>query len=75
MARAIPAALSKPSARGVRVRNRDELLAHLRHFLANPEELNGMGSKGQAVLRDRNQIANRQAELVRDVLEGIEHRA
>lgn len=60
---------------GIRVRDRDELLAKLRHFLANPEELNGMGSKGQAVLRDRKQIAIKQAELVRDVLEGIEHRA
>ena len=60
---------------GIRVRDRDELLAKLRHFLANPEELNGLGSKGQAVLRARNQIAIKQAELVRDVLEGIEHRA
>jgi 3-deoxy-D-manno-octulosonic-acid transferase len=54
---------------GVRVRDRDELLAQLRHFLANPEELNGMGSKGQDVLRERNQIAIKQAELVREVLE------
>jgi len=60
---------------GVRVRDRDELLARLRHFLANPEELAGLSSKGQAVLRDRNQIAITQAELVREVLEGIEHRA
>jgi 3-deoxy-D-manno-octulosonic-acid transferase len=60
---------------GVRVRDRDELLAQLRHFLANPEELNGMGSKGQAVLRDRNQIAIKQAELVREVLESREQRA
>jgi 3-deoxy-D-manno-octulosonic-acid transferase len=60
---------------GIRVRDRDELLAKLRHFLANPEELNGMGSKGQAVLRDRNQIAIRQAELVREVLDNAECRA
>ena len=60
---------------GIRVGDRDELLAKLRHFLVNPEELNGMGSKGQAVLRDRNQIAIKQAELVREVLKGIEHRA
>jgi 3-deoxy-D-manno-octulosonic-acid transferase len=60
---------------GVRVRDRNELLTQLRHFLANPDELNGMGSKGQAVLRERNQIAIKQAELVRDVLDGIEHRA
>jgi 3-deoxy-D-manno-octulosonic-acid transferase len=60
---------------GIRVRDRDELLAQLQHFLANPEELNGMGSKGQAILKDRNQIAIKQAELVRDVLQGIEQRA
>jgi 3-deoxy-D-manno-octulosonic-acid transferase len=54
---------------GVRVRDRDELLAQLRHFLVNPEELNGMGSKGQAVLRDRDQIAIKQAELVKQVLD------
>jgi len=57
---------------GVRVRNRDELLAHLRHFLANPEELNGMGSKGQAVLHDRKQIAIKQAELVKEVLNSMD---
>jgi SMC interacting uncharacterized protein involved in chromosome segregation len=57
------------------VRDRDELLAQLRHFLANPEELNGMGSKGQAVLRDRNQIAIKQAELVRDVMDNAERKA
>ena len=60
---------------GIRVRDREELLVQLRYFLANPEELDGMGSKGQAVLRDRNQIAIKQAELVREVLEGIGHRA
>ena len=60
---------------GIRVRDREELLVQLRYFLANPEELDGMGSKGQAVLRDRNQIAIKQAELVREVLKGIEHRA
>jgi 3-deoxy-D-manno-octulosonic-acid transferase len=53
---------------GIRVQDRGELLARLRHFLANPKELDGMGSKGQAVLRDLNHIAIRQAELVRDVL-------
>jgi SMC interacting uncharacterized protein involved in chromosome segregation len=57
------------------VRDRDELLAQLRHFLANPEELNGMGSKGQAVLRDRNRIAIDQAKIVKEVLDGIERRA
>ena len=59
----------------IRVRDRDELLEQLQHFLANPEELDGMGSKGQAVLRDRNQIAINQAELVKQVLESIEQRA
>jgi hypothetical protein len=44
-------------------------LAKLRHFLVNSEELNGMGSKGQAVLRDRDQIAIKQAELVKQVLD------
>jgi 3-deoxy-D-manno-octulosonic-acid transferase len=57
---------------GVRVRDRDELLTQLRYFLTNLEELNGMGRKGQAVLRDRNQIAIKQAELVRDVLDSRE---
>jgi SMC interacting uncharacterized protein involved in chromosome segregation len=51
------------------VGDRDELLAQLRHFLAHPKELNGMGSKGQTLLRERNQIAIKQAELVREVLE------
>jgi 3-deoxy-D-manno-octulosonic-acid transferase len=60
---------------GVKVRDRDELLAQLRHFLVNPEELNGMGSKGQAVLQDRNQIAIKQAQLVRDVLDNAERKA
>jgi 3-deoxy-D-manno-octulosonic-acid transferase len=60
---------------GIRVRDRGELLRQLRYFLANPEELNGMGSKGQDVLRDLNQIAIKQAELVHEVLEGIGHRA
>jgi 3-deoxy-D-manno-octulosonic-acid transferase len=54
---------------GIKVGDRDELLAQLRHFLAHPKELNGMGSKGQTLLRDRNQIAIKQAEIVREVLE------
>ena len=60
---------------GVRVRDRDELLSQLRYFLANPEELNGMGSKGQTVIRNRKQIALDQAKIVKEVLDGIEHRA
>ena len=57
---------------GIRVRDREELLGHLRYFLANPEELDGMGSKGQAVLRDCDQIAIKQAELVRDLLNSMD---
>ena len=59
---------------GIRVRDRDELLRQLRYFLANPGELNGMGSKGQDVLRDLDQIAIRQAELVRGVLDNAERK-
>ena len=60
---------------GIKVGDRDELLAQLRHFLAHPKELNGMGSKGQALLRERNQIAIKQAQLVRDVLADAERKA
>jgi hypothetical protein len=49
-------------------------LAKLRHFLANPEALKAMGSNGRIAMSDRNQIAVRQAELIREVLEGVEHR-
>ena len=59
---------------GIKVRDREDLLAQLRHFLANPKELDSVGSKGQAVLHDRNQIAIKQAELVNKVLKGIEHK-
>ena len=54
------------------VQDRDELLAKLRHFLANPEALKAMGSNGRVAMSDRNQIAIRQAELIKEVLEGIE---
>ncbi|MDH3965000.1 MAG: 3-deoxy-D-manno-octulosonic acid transferase, partial [Deltaproteobacteria bacterium] len=57
---------------GIRVQDRDELLAQLRHFLANPEALKAMGSNGRAAMSDRNQIAIKQAELIKEVLEGIE---
>ena len=57
---------------GIKVGDRDELLAQLRHFLAHPKELNGMGSRGQGLLRERNQIAIKQAELVRDVLNSMD---
>jgi 3-deoxy-D-manno-octulosonic-acid transferase len=54
---------------GIRVQDRDELLAKLRHFLANPEALKAMGSNGRAAMSDRNQIVIKQAELVRQVLD------
>jgi len=60
---------------GIRVQDRDELLEQLRHFLANPEALKAMGSNGRAAMSDRNKIAIKQAELVRDVLDGGKHRA
>jgi hypothetical protein len=50
-------------------------LAKLRHFLANPEALKAMGSNGRTAMSDRNQIAIKQAELVREVLGGDKHRA
>jgi 3-deoxy-D-manno-octulosonic-acid transferase len=56
---------------GIMVQDRDELLAKLRHFLANPEALKAMGSNGRTAMSDRNQIAVRQAELIKEVLEGI----
>jgi hypothetical protein len=34
-----------------------------------------MGSNGRAAMSDRNQIAIKQAELIKEVLEGIEHSA
>jgi 3-deoxy-D-manno-octulosonic-acid transferase len=60
---------------GIMVQDRDELLAKLKHFLANPEALKAMGSNGRAAMSDRDQIAIRQAELITEVLEGVEHRA
>jgi len=60
---------------GIMVQDRDELLTKLRHFLANPDALKAMGHNGRAAMGDRDQIANTQAELVREVLKGVEHRA
>ncbi|MEJ2232573.1 MAG: glycosyltransferase N-terminal domain-containing protein [Syntrophobacterales bacterium] len=57
---------------GIMVQDRDELLVKLRHFLANPEALKAMGSNGRAAMSDRNQIAVRQAELIRDTLDSLE---
>jgi 3-deoxy-D-manno-octulosonic-acid transferase len=60
---------------GIMVQDRDELLAKLRHFLTNPAALKAMGNNGRAAMSDRDQIAVRQAELVRQVLDGGEQRA
>ena len=60
---------------GIKVGDRDELLKQMRYFLDHPEELEGRGGKGQAVLRDCNQIAIKQAELVRDALAEAERKA
>jgi 3-deoxy-D-manno-octulosonic-acid transferase len=60
---------------GIMVQDRDELLTKLRHFLTNPKALKAMGSNGRVAMNDRNEIAIKQAELVREVLEGDKHRA
>ncbi len=60
---------------GIRVRDPDDLLDRLRHFLAHPEPLEDMGSKGRDALGDRNHIAIKQAELVKEVLDNAERKA
>jgi 3-deoxy-D-manno-octulosonic-acid transferase len=55
---------------GISVRSRDELLERMGHHLSHPEELRLAGSKARAALLGRDGIALRQAELVRDVLNG-----
>jgi 3-deoxy-D-manno-octulosonic-acid transferase len=57
---------------GVRVRDKDQLLAQMRHHLAHPEALALRGNRGLTVLQDQYLIAVRQAELVRDVLDGTD---
>lgn len=64
--------LLESAGSGITVRDRDDLLEQLLHFLANPEKLDGKGNKGQAALRDRNQIAIKQAELVTKVLNSMD---
>ena len=54
---------------GIKVQNKDDLLAQLKSFLNNHKQLESMGRRARAVLKDRNQIAIKQAELVREVLE------
>jgi 3-deoxy-D-manno-octulosonic-acid transferase len=60
---------------GIKVQDRDDLLGRLQHFLAHPEPLEEMGSKGQAALSNQNQIAIKQAQLLKEVLDGGKHRA
>ena len=55
---------------GISVRSRDELLERMAHHLSHLEELRVTGSKARAALEGRDRIALRQAELVRDVLNG-----
>jgi len=55
---------------GISVRSRDELLERMVHHLSHLEELRVTGSKARAALEARGRIALRQAELVRDVLNG-----
>jgi 3-deoxy-D-manno-octulosonic-acid transferase len=56
---------------GIKVQGRDDLLANLRHFLTRQKQLESMGRKGRAALRNQDQIAVKQAELVREVLEHV----
>jgi 3-deoxy-D-manno-octulosonic-acid transferase len=60
---------------GISVRSRDELLERMAHHLAHLGELRVTGGKARAALEGRDRIALRQAELVRDVLNGKWHRA
>jgi 3-deoxy-D-manno-octulosonic-acid transferase len=60
---------------GISVRSRDELLERMGHHLSHLEELRVTGSKARAALEGRDRIALRQAELVRDVLNGQKQRA
>jgi 3-deoxy-D-manno-octulosonic-acid transferase len=55
---------------GISVRSRDELLERMVHHLSNLDELRVTGSKARVALEARDRIALRQAELVRDVLNG-----
>jgi len=56
---------------GIRVRNKDDLLEQLRNFLGNQKQLESKGKRARAALNDRTQIAIEQAELVKEVLEGV----
>jgi 3-deoxy-D-manno-octulosonic-acid transferase len=62
---------------GITVRDRDDLLVQMRHYLNHLEELERVGRRGRAAMGDRKRLAIKQAELVREVLdgEGIEHEA
>jgi 3-deoxy-D-manno-octulosonic-acid transferase len=55
---------------GISVVSRDELLERMGHHLAHPDERRLTGSKARAALEGRDRIALRQAELLRDVLNG-----
>jgi 3-deoxy-D-manno-octulosonic-acid transferase len=57
---------------GIRVRDKDDLLEQLRSFLGNQKQLVSMGKRARAALNDRNQIAIKQAELVKEVIDSIE---
>ena len=55
---------------GITASDRDDLFKRLRHYLDHLDELERMGSRGRAALRDRHLIALKQAELIRDILDG-----
>jgi 3-deoxy-D-manno-octulosonic-acid transferase len=55
---------------GITVRDREELLEQMRHYLNHLEELESAGRRGRAAMGDRKQIAIKQAEVVREVLDG-----
>ena len=57
---------------GVMVRDRHDLLARLRYSLAHPQEVVAMGREGRTALSDQHAIAAKQAELIRETLDGAQ---
>jgi 3-deoxy-D-manno-octulosonic-acid transferase len=60
---------------GIKVQDRDDLLANLHRFLTHPKQLEAMGRRGRTVLHTRDQIAITQAKLVLGVLDNLEREA
>lgn len=55
---------------GISVRSRDDLLERMRHHLSHRGELGERGSRARAALMGRDLVALRQAELLREALDG-----